>query len=214
MEDIAPALGAPQFDEAMISSAFSLIAGEGWARLSIAEAARRGGLDLAMARKRFPSKLTMLMRFNTMADAAALTDALTEGPVRDRVFDVVMRRVDALQAHRLGVVALLRDLPKDPLTAFALYPTSLRSMAWLLEGIGLTAQGLRGTLRTHGMLALWLATVRAWVNDDSEDLSATMAALDKALDRAAQAEGTLAEMMGDGMTLPIIDEAEPSLDAE
>ena len=38
-----------------------------------------------------------------------------------------------------------------------------------------------------GLLAVWLWTIRAWRTDDSEDLSATMAALDAALRRAEQA---------------------------
>jgi ubiquinone biosynthesis protein COQ9 len=152
MEDIAPTLGALELDEALIASAFMLIAEQGWSALSIAEAARRAGLDLAATRRRFPCKLTMLMRFDTMADTAALGGALTDGPVRDRIFDIVMRRIDTLQAHRPGVLALLRDLPRDPLTVLALGPASLRSMAWMLEGVGLSAQGLRGKLRTQGML--------------------------------------------------------------
>ncbi len=191
MDDMNPSL-----DDTLIKSAFELIAERGWTRLSVAEAARRGGLDLAATRRRFPAKLAVLLRFGTMCDAACLSGALTEGPVRDRIFDIVMRRVDTLQAHRAGVLALLRDLPRDPLTTLALGPAALRNMAWMLEGVGVTAQGVRGTLRTKGMLALWLATVRAWSRDESEDLSATMAALDKALDRAAQAEATLSDMMG------------------
>eukprot|EP01037_Dinobryon_pediforme_P005297 gene5297-5350_t len=196
MEDIAPSPAAPDLDSSLIEAAFSLIAEEGWCRLSVAQAARRAGLEVAQVRGRFPFKLAILMRFGVMADKAALTGALTEGPVRDRIFDIVMRRIDVLQAHRAGVVALLRDLPRDPLTAMALAPASAASMAWLLEGVGVPTTGLRGGLRVQGMLALWLATLRAWTKDESEDLAATMAALDKALDRAAQAEATMADLLG------------------
>lgn len=196
MEDIVPPAIAPDLDEALISAAFSLIAEAGWSRLSVAQAARRAGLDIAAVRARFPVKFSILMRFATMADKAALTGALTEGPVRDRIFDIVMRRIDVLQAHRPGVKVLLQDLPRDPLTALALGPATLGSMAWMLDGVGVTVTGLRGQLRTQGMLALWIVTLRAWAGDTSEDLSATMAALDKALDRAAQAEATMAEMLG------------------
>ena len=192
MEDIAP----PDFDETLISAAFALIAEEGWCRLSVAQAARRAGLDVAVVRGRFPCKISILMRFGAMADKAALTGALVDGPVRDRIFDIVMRRLDTLQAHRAGMLALLRELPRDPLTAMALGPASLRSMEWMLDGVGVTTTGLRGKLRINGMLAVWLATLRVWSDDHSEDLAATMAALDKALDRAAQAEATMGEMLG------------------
>lgn len=197
--DEIPLLQAPafaSFDHALIAAAFALIAETGWRRLSAADAARRGGLDLAEARQRFPSRLSILLRFGSLADQAALTGALVTGPVRDRLFDIVMRRIDALQTHRSGVIALLRELPQDPLTLLALAGPSARSAAWMLEGAGIPATGLRGGLRTPGMMALWLATVRAWQSDDSEDLSATMAALDNALNRASQAEATMADVLG------------------
>ena len=41
------------------------------------------------------------------------------------------------------------------------------------------------------MLAVWGWTVRAWERDDSQDMAATMAALDTALGRAERAAGWL-----------------------
>jgi hypothetical protein len=142
----------------------------------------------------------VLVRFDAVLDQSCLTDAITDGPVRDRLFDIVMRRIDGLQTHRAGVIALMRDLPRDPLTTLALASLLLRSMGWLLEGVGLSTTGLTGKLRTKGMLALWVHTVHAWSRDDSEDLSATMVALDNGLKRAAQAEATLAELCGEEKT--------------
>ncbi len=187
---------ADELDAKLIASAFTLIAEAGWRHLSLAEAARRAELPLAAVRSRFPDKCALLIRFGTQADRAALTGAITDGPVRDRIFDIVMRRIDFLQSQRAGVLALMRDLPFDPLAALTIAPFSLCSMAWLLSGVGVQTSGLRGTLRVQGMQLLWLATIRAWQHDESEDLSASMAALDHALNRAAQAENTLAETFG------------------
>jgi hypothetical protein len=65
---------------------------------------------------------------------------------------------------------------------------SLSSMGWMLDGAGLSAAGLKGRLRAKGLLAVWVWTLRAWERDTGDDLAATMAALDKALDRVGQAE--------------------------
>jgi len=46
------------------------------------------------------------------------------------------------------------------------------------------------------MHILWLATLRAWAKDETEDLAATMSALDAALTRAGQAEATMADILG------------------
>lgn len=181
-----------EFDRALVTSAFDLIAQSGWRHVSVADAARAADLPLDRARRRFHCKFSILTRFGRIADEAALTGILEDSTPRDRLLGIVMSRIDVLQAHRAGMLALLRDLPHDPLTGLALAPVSLRSMRWMLEGARLESTGWRGELRTNGMLAVWLYTVNAWRSDESEDLSATMAALDRALDRAEQAEGTLA----------------------
>jgi hypothetical protein len=57
-------------------------------------------------------------------------------------------------------------------------------MALMLEAAGVSSSGLRGTLRTKGLGAIYLATMRDWFGDDSSDKARTMAALDARLRRA------------------------------
>jgi AcrR family transcriptional regulator len=180
------------FDRALIAAAFQQAAESGWRSVSVADAARAAGLPLARARERFPGRAAILLRFGRLADQAALSDATADGTPRDRLFDLLMKRIDALQAHRAGVLALLRALPAEPPTALLLTLATRRSMRWMLEGAGISSRGVRGELRVKGLLAVWLWTIRAWRGDESEDLSTTMAALDVTLSRA---EG-LADRLG------------------
>ncbi|WP_428492658.1 hypothetical protein [Rhodopila sp.] len=172
------------FDTALVTAAFRLAGDEGWRSINVAKAARAAGLSVAEARGRFPSRTAILMRFGRLADQAALLDAPDDGPVRDRLFDLLMRRFDVLQTHRAGVKALLRVLPTDPPTALLLAAATRRSMRWMLQGAGINATGPTGALQERGLLAIWLWAVRAWERDESEDLSGTMAAVDSALQRA------------------------------
>jgi hypothetical protein len=175
------------FDNALVGAAFAIAGRSGWGHVTVAEAAVAAGLPLARARARFPSRFSVLLRFGVMVDQAALTGAGATGPVRDRLFDMLMRRIDALQAHREGVLAALRYLPTDPPLALLMSRATLRSMRWMLETAGEETHGLRGQLAVKGLSVVWLWTVRAWRTDDSADLTATMAALDKALSRAERA---------------------------
>jgi hypothetical protein len=175
-----------EFDAALVTAVLAEAGLRGWRDASLVEAARVASLDLGRVRRSFPTKLTVLMRFGTIADQAALTDAHTVGAVKDRLFDMIMRRLDVHQAHRAGVLAILDAAAVDPALGLFLGRLSARSMAWLLEGAGLSAAGLRGVLRTQGLLGVWLWSVRAWREDESADLAATMTAVDKALDRAGQ----------------------------
>ena len=186
-----PSMDDAAFDNALIAAAFQLAAEQGWRRVSVVAAARAAGLPLARARERFPGRSAILLRFGRLADQAALAEAPSEGPVRDRLFDLLMRRIDALQTHRAGVLALLRALPAEPPIALLLALATRRSMRWMLAAGGIPTGGIHGELRVKGLLAVWLWTLRAWRADDGEDLGTTMAALDAALRRAEQAAGWL-----------------------
>lgn len=180
------------FDADLIAAALRLAADSGWRAVSVAAASRSAGLSLSRARVRFPTRHAILLGLGRMADQAVLGDVPTEGSVRDRLFDLLMRRLDAFQRHRAGVLAVLRALPADPATAIMLVCATRRSMRWMLDTVEVPTGGLSGELRVRGLVGVWLWAVRAWERDDSEDLSATMAALDTALGRAEQAAGWLA----------------------
>jgi len=175
------------FDRALIGAAFAQAAELGWRHVSVVGAARAAGLPLPRTRARFPGRRALLLRFGRIADQAALAELAGEGSVRDRLFDLIMRRIDVLQAHRAGVLALMRALPCEPPTAVLLACATRRSLRWLAQAAGVELSGLRGELTLRGLVAVWLWTLRAWERDASADLSATMAALDTALGRAEQA---------------------------
>ncbi len=176
-----------QFDRDLIASVFHEAGLVGWRDTTVLGAARAAGLDLAQARARFPNKRAVLLRFGRLADQAVLAQAASGGLPRERLFDVLMARFDQLQPHRPGVLALIQALRTDPALALLLWGATLRSMRWMLDACDIPTAGLAGTLRIHGLGAVWAYALRAWEKDDSTDLSATMAAVDKALDRAAQA---------------------------
>jgi AcrR family transcriptional regulator len=169
------------FDRALIGAAFAQAAELGWRHVSVPGAARAAGLPLPRTRARFPSRSALLLRFGRITDQAALAEVPGEGSVRDRLFDLLMRRIDVLQAHRAGA------LPGEPPTAVLLACATRRSLRWLAQAAGVEFGGLRGELTLRGLVAVWLWTLRAWERDESADLSATMAALDTALGRAERA---------------------------
>ncbi len=175
-----------EFDTALVTAAFRLAGDHGWRDINVVAAAREAGLPLVEARERFPSRSAILLRFGRLADQAALIDALTEGSVRDRLFDLLMRRFDVMQTHRAGVKAMLRFLPTHPHTALLLAFATKSSMRWMLQAAGLPAIGPLGEVQVRAMLAVWLWGIRAWERDESDDLSGTMAAIDNALQRAEQ----------------------------
>lgn len=203
------ALDDTNFDMALVTAALALAAESGWAAVSSHAAAVHANVPVERARTRFPSRASILRKLGELADAAALASATDEGSVRDRLFDLLMRRIDLFQAHRPGVLALLRALPTEPTTALFLACATERSMAWMLQAAGVSANGLRGKLRVKGLTGVWLWIFRVWERDDSEDLSATMAALDQVLARVEPFARFLAEPNAPPAVPPIVDQVPP-----
>lgn len=174
--------------ERLAQAALALAHERGWRDLSLAEAAMRAGVSLADARECFPDKGALLAWLMGASDRHALAQgrADAEETPRDRLFEVLMRRFDALQTRREGLVAILRGLPGDPLPAACLLPRFAVSIAWMLEAAGISASGPLGTLRVNAIAAVYLSTLRVWLEDDSADMARTMAALDSGLRRVEQ----------------------------
>jgi AcrR family transcriptional regulator len=171
-------------EQRLIDAALALAARQGWRRTSLAEIAAEAGLQLHEAYKLHRSRLSILAAMTRRIDAAVLAGATPgEGEsTRDRLFDTLMRRFDALQPHRPALRAILRDSLGDPASLLAV-PGLLRSMRWMLEASGVSTAGWRGRLRVQALAGLYLAVLRVFLEDDSADLAHTMAALDRRLRR-------------------------------
>jgi hypothetical protein len=87
------------------------------------------------------------------------------------VFDLLMRRFDALTPYRAAIEVLRRELPADPLAALAAGAGLLRSMRWMLEAAGISGEGIGGMVAVKLTAAAYLATARVWVRDESPDLA-------------------------------------------
>lgn len=184
-------------DARLVAGFWQAVARFGWHGLTMRRVAAASGVALADIRVLAPSPLHLLRLHARLVDRAVLAGTVPSAlagaaePERDRVFDVLMRRIDALQPHRAGILRLVDDLAADPLLALALLAAMPGTMAWMLEAAAVDTAGFPGLLRSQGLAAVWLYTARAWTRDETADLGATMAALDRALDRAEQVARTL-----------------------
>ncbi|BBK35175.1 hypothetical protein STAQ_02530 [Allostella sp. ATCC 35155] len=174
-------------EQLVIDTAMRLAVERGWRRVALADIALAAGRPLADLYRQFPSKSAILEAIGRRADLAVArgTDLAADADERprDRLFDVVMRRLEYLAPWRPGLAAVTRDLRGDPLSGIAALPSFRRSLRWMMEAAGLDTAGLRGAVRTKAFAAAYLAAAATWLDDDSPDLTRTMARLDRALRR-------------------------------
>ncbi|MBI1208921.1 MAG: hypothetical protein GC191_16745 [Azospirillum sp.] len=189
-EDRIPAGGTGEVDERIFAATFDLAARWGWRGFGMALVASESGVTLAELHRRYAGRRAILEGFIERIDRAVLAETgVGEDPdetARDRLFDVLMRRFDALRPYRGGLAALYGERRQSAAALVAVGPRLARSMAWMLIAAGIEPQGPRGLAAVAALSAIYLATLKVWLKDESPDLARTMAALDSRLRWAEQ----------------------------
>ena len=183
--------------EKIIDAFLALLAEKSFERIGLAEIAARAKVSLADLRGIFDSAFAILAAHIKDIDRAVLAgiDAdMAEEPARERLFDVLMRRLELLEPHKAAVRSLMRSAVRNPALALALNGLAVRSQQWMLTAAGITAAGPRGLLRAQGLALLFANVLRTWVDDDEKGLPRTLAALDRALASGERWSGLLDDL--------------------
>jgi hypothetical protein len=119
---------------------------------------------------------------------------MAEEPPRERLFDVLMHRLEVMAPHREAMRSLMRSASRNPPLAFALNGLAVRSQTWMLTAANIKAAGPRGLIRAQGLAMMFASVLRTWVDDEDEGLARTLAALDRALARGQRWSGMLDDL--------------------
>lgn len=179
---------AGQKDRAKIIDALMALAAEGpFNRIGLADIADKAGVSLATMRDLYAHKFAILADFARHIDKAVLEGEVdaAETTTRGRLLDLFMRRFDALAPYKAGLKRMAESSRWDPLLGLAMARLAAGSNLWLLAAAGVDTAGLRGAVKAEALVVVYAQAMRVWLTDEDPGLGATMAALDKALDRAA-----------------------------
>jgi AcrR family transcriptional regulator len=181
----------------IIAAFFALLAEKPLEQIGLAEIAARAGVSLVQLRDAFSSPLAIIAAHIKDTDRAVLGEDysdMEDEPARERLFDVLMRRLEVLAPDRQAIRSLLRSARRNPPLALALNGLALRSQSWMLTAAGIEASGPQRILRAQGLAFLFASVLRTWVRDDDPGLARTMAALDRALGRGQRLTGLIDDL--------------------
>jgi AcrR family transcriptional regulator len=187
----AKAKGAPADPRARIVDALMALAAEQrFEDISIRDICEKADVSLADFRDAFPSKGAVLGGFTRRIDRAVLSaddsEIAKEAP-RERLFDVLMRRLDAMAPYREALREIVGWLRRDPVAALAMNQGVVNSMRFMLEAAGIDSAGVAGAIKLQGLAFAWARIVGVWLDDAEPELSKTMAELDRELARGERA---------------------------
>jgi AcrR family transcriptional regulator len=183
--------------ERIVEAFMALLGEQPIEQVGFADIAARAGVSLAELRTMFGSKLAILAAYLKEIDRQVLAGIeadMDEEPPRERLFDVLMRRLDALSPHKAAVRSLIHSAGRNPGLAVALNGFAVRSQQWMLTAADISASGPRGMVRAQGLALLFASVLRTWLRDEDPGLARTMSALDRALARGQRFSGFLDDL--------------------
>jgi AcrR family transcriptional regulator len=173
----------------LIEACLALLAERSFETIALADVATRAGVTLADMRGEVGSTFDLIAAFAKSVDKAVLagTDpSMATEPARERLFDVLMRRIELLSPHKTALASLFASGRRDPRLAMGLNQLGVRSMQWMLAGADIESAGTKGAVRAQGLTFLFARVLDVWFKDDDPGLARTMAKLDTELASGAR----------------------------
>lgn len=169
-----------------IDALLALLEEQEWSAITLPAIASKADLSLAQLRSAYPSKGAILAGFAKRVDQSVLKPApeIEGQPARERLFDVVMRRFEALKPHKKAIAAVRRGLMADPLGASSWNKVEVNSAQWMLAAAGISESGPYASVKAQGLAVIFASVLATFLDDEDPDLTKTMRELDIHLRRA------------------------------
>ncbi len=172
-----------------IDAALALASERAWQDIRLGDIADAADLSLVQMNETGASKTGILRAFTRRVDhdlLKSLEKDPVEGDVHDRLFDILMRRMEMLEGHKAALGNIISAPADGPADWLSLMATAADNQGWVLAAAGIDDAGPREAIKRHGLVVVSARVMRVWVDDDDPGLARTMAELDRQLRDGAQ----------------------------
>ncbi len=169
-------------EDKIIKALRAMLADGAWADLSLGTLARKAKLPLAAFYALVPTKsalLTLLLRRADLAVLSTERQFAADDVPRDRLFDIMMSRLESLLPDREILRGVMKGMPGAAADMALCAPALMRSMVWMLDAAGLQSNAVA----VGALGVVHLNALRVFLGDEDPGLAKTMAALDRGLRR-------------------------------
>ncbi len=176
----------PSFDiEAFLKASMHMAAESGWASVTPEAVIERMGLGKNTLPDHIQTSHDILLAFEKHISAQvrdSTGDFFSDETVKDKLFDIFMERFEAMRPYKSGLKSVFKGMNFKPKSAFL----SKRPFRAMIKEIFETASGEeitcpKGEVKLIGLSLVYLKTAHVWFDDETDDMSETMAELDKNL---------------------------------
>lgn len=169
-------------------AAFALAERMAWNQIGMGAIARQAELSLSQLLQNAPSKTAIIENFARDIDQAMVLvfeKHPADGEPHDRLFEVMLKRLEILAPYKYSVESILKGASAEPPESLRLMQSTYDSVGWMISAARVEEDAAWQGLGRLGLLRLYLRVLAIWIKDDA-GMARSMAALDRGLRDIAQ----------------------------
>jgi len=171
-----------------IKKGFDLINDIGWEEFSLEKLSTQEKIPINDLKVFFKCKNSIVDKFSRMIDknieSKLRIDDFKDSSKKDILFELIMMRFDEMEGFKGSLVKILDVSKNKPLLISIITKNVMNTMDFFLELSNSYNNYAFDFLKKNFLFIIYSITFKTWLSDDTEDLSKTMAELDKLLSTA------------------------------
>ena len=171
-----------------IKKGFDLINDIGWEEFSLEKLSTKEKIPINDLKVFFKCKNSIVDKFSRMIDkkieSKLRIDDFKDSSKKDILFELIMMRFDEMEGYKGSLVKILDVSKNKPLLISIITKNVMNTMDFFLELSNSYNNYAFDILKKNFLFIIYSITFKTWLSDDTEDLSKTMAELDKLLSTA------------------------------
>ena len=175
----------------ILDKIFTSIARDGWTKFSLLQFSKTQKISIQDLKTFFRNKDHILERFSKMIDYKVESnidvEEMKSTSNKDNLFELIMLRLEAMQTYKVALRNILYSAKEQPIILKKLSKNIINSLDFYLELSSYYDDTPVDFLKKNVIFFIYSLTFRVWLNDETDDLSKTMAELDKFLSMADKA---------------------------
>ena len=175
----------------ILDKIFTNIAKDGWTKFSLLQFSKTQKISIKDLKIFFRNKDHILERFSKMIDFKVESnidiEEMKSTSKKDNLFELIMLRLEVMQTYKVALRNILSSAKEQPIILKKLSKNIINSLDFYLELSLYYDDTPFDFLKKNAIFIVYSLTFRVWLNDESDDLSKTMAELDKFLSMADKA---------------------------
>jgi len=171
-----------------LKKGFDLINDIGWDKFSIEKLSTKENIPVRDLKVFFKCKYSIVDKFSIMIDknieSKLRLEDFKDSSKKDILFELIMMRFDEMEEFKSSLAKILDVSKNKPLLASIITRNVMNTMDFFLELSNSYSNYAFDVLKKNFLFLIYSITFKTWLSDNTEDLSKTMAELDKLLSTA------------------------------